>query len=404
MDHTSETDPRRLLLITERYPPDLGGVARSSERTARALGALGLEVHVLAWTRSLPAGILDTSRGDASCDPTVHRLGLFAQLDMSLQHTMNVLEWLQGTQRFGALWGHYLYPAGFLAVMAARTLDIPSVVAARGNDVDRLMFPPGDFARLTWTLQHADLVTVVSHDLARKARLLVDRRDGIEVIHNVVDPDIFSPGPPNASLRSSLRIDADEVVLGFCGELRHKKGLPFLLSALREVREVRPACLLVIGEVRAREATVLSTFSAEAPDSAARIVVTGPLDDPRDVARHLRLCDVVLLPSVWDGLPNALLEAMACARPVLASDSGGIPEVVEHGVSGLMLPRASLHRLGEAVLELLAQGPEYADALGEAARRRILTSFHPEIERKRLKQVVDRLPHADARGVGGDVS
>ena len=342
MHPTRRNDRTRLLLVTERFAPDVGGVARSAERTARAFGELGLEVHVLGWTRSLPAGILDTTRNDDPFAPTVHRLGLFSQLDMSLQHTTNVLEWLHRTQRFGAIWGHYLYPAGFLAVMAARTFGIPSVVAARGNDVDRLMFPPGDFARLTWTLQHAGVVTVVSHDLARKVRLLVDRVDQVEVIPNVVDPETFSPGRAEPSLRSALKIATDEVILGFCGELRHKKGLPFLLSALREVREVRPACLLVIGEVRAREATIISTFSAEYPDSAARIVLTGPLDEPKDVARHLRLCDVVLLPSVWDGMPNALLEAMACARPVLASDSGGIPEVIEHGVSGLMLPRELL--------------------------------------------------------------
>ncbi len=392
MDQTRATVPRRLLLITERFPPDLGGVARSAHRTARALGALGLEVHVLAWTRSLPAGILDTSRGDAPFDPTLHRLGLFSQLDMSLQHTMNVVEWLQGTQPFGAIWGHYLYPAGFPGghggadVRRPLRSSRPEATTWTGS-----MFPPGDFARLTWTLQHAGFITVVSHDLARKVRLLVDRREGVEVIANVVDPETFSPAPPEPVLRSSLKIAPDEVVLGFCGELRHKKGLPFLLSALREVRAVRPACLLVIGDIRAREATVLSTFSAEAPDSAARIVVTGPLDDPKDVARHLRLCDVVLLPSVWDGLPNALLEAMACARPVLASDSGGIPEVIEQGVSGLMLPRASLHRLGEAILELLDQGPEFAHSLGTAARQRVLTRFHPELERTLLKRVIDPL-------------
>ena len=83
------------------------------------------------------------------------------------------------------------------------------------------------------------------------------------------------------------------------------------------------------------------------------------------MARHLRLCDVVLLPSVWDGMPNALLEAMACGRPVIASDAGGIAEVVEHGVSGLLVPRASLHRLGEAVLELLGLGPEFSATIGD---------------------------------------
>ena len=92
----------RLLLIADRYPPDLGGVARSAERTARALGTLGLEVHVLCWTRTLPAGFLDTTRDDGPWSPFVHRLGLFAHLDLSLQHTMNVLEWLHEGHGFGA--------------------------------------------------------------------------------------------------------------------------------------------------------------------------------------------------------------------------------------------------------------------------------------------------------------
>ena len=147
----------------------------------------------------------------------------------------------------------------------------------------------------------------------------------------------------------------------------------------------------MIGDVRAREASALSTFSAEAPESAGRVVVTGPLDDPKQVARHFRLCDVVLLPSVWDGLPNALLEAMACGCSVIASDSGGIPEVIEHGISGLMLPRASLHRLGEAVLEFLDQGPDFANRLGASAPSPRTDDFHPGLERDLLKCVVDRL-------------
>jgi glycosyltransferase involved in cell wall biosynthesis len=378
-------------MITERFPPDMGGVARSAERIAQALGGMGVEVHVLAWTRSLPGGVLETVRGDSPGAPIVHRLGLYANLDMSLQHTINVLEWLHGAKNFGAIWGHYLHPSGFLAVLAARGFKRPSVVAARGNDVDRLMFPPGDFARLTWTLQHADIVTAVSRDLAHKVSLLVDRPAGVEVITNVVDPEIFAPGRPDQELRSGLGIAAEEIVLGFCGELRHKKGLPFLLGALREVRQRRAACLLVIGEMRAREATVLSTFSAEAPVDASRIIVTGPFEAQSEVARHLRLCDVALCPSVWDGLPNALLEAMSCARPVIASAAGGIPEVIEHNVSGLLIPKAELHRLGEAILELLDEGPDAADALGSAARRRTLAAFHPEIERNALSRVVDRL-------------
>src|SRR5262249_10311283 len=163
-----------------------------------------------------------------------------------LQHTMNLLEWLHGEHPYAAIWGHYLFPAGFLAVTAARWFGIRSTVSARGNDVDRMTFPPGDFARLLWTLERADLVTAVSRDLARKIAVLTRRDLDIEVVPNVVDPETFSPGPPDPELRRLLGIGPDEAVLGFCGELRHKKGLPFLLGALREVRSTRPACLLVI--------------------------------------------------------------------------------------------------------------------------------------------------------------
>ena len=136
------------------------------------------------------------------------------------------------------------------------------------------------------------------------------------VIPNVVDTETFRPAAVagDEGLRTSLGIQLREAVLGFCGELRHKKGLPFILSALLEVQQTREACLLVIGEIRPREQTHLATFAAEHPDAAQRILVTGHLETQSDVARHFHLCDVVLQPSVWDGLPNATLEAMACGK------------------------------------------------------------------------------------------
>ena len=84
----------RLLLIAERFAPDVGGVARSAARTADALAELGVEVHVLAWTRTLPAGQVDAriAKRPGAADVVVHRLGLFANLDYSLQHTLTLLD------------------------------------------------------------------------------------------------------------------------------------------------------------------------------------------------------------------------------------------------------------------------------------------------------------------------
>lgn len=389
----------RLLMIAERFPPDIGGVARSAGRIAWALARLGVSVDVLSWTKTLPPGELvsDTTRqAPESGKLTVHRLGLFGSLDFSLQHSMSVLEWLHEQQRFDAVWGHYLFPAGFMATLFAEQVCIPSTVSVRGNDVDRLMFPPGDFARLLWTLQRSSVRTAVSRDLARKVDVLLGRKSETLVIGNSVDLQTFTPRTADAGLRTRLGIAPDEAVLGFCGELRQKKGLPHLLRALRTVRAIRPVCLLVIGDVRLRERAVLSEFSADCPEDAARIIITGQVHEPSAVAQHLALCDLLLLPSLWDGLPNALLEAQAAGVPVLASDAGGIPEAISHGETGFLIPRSQLHRLGEAAVEVLSLPADQRGAIVTAARRSVETKFDDATEAATLTEVLRRLSSESA--------
>jgi glycosyltransferase involved in cell wall biosynthesis len=90
-------------------------------------------------------------------------------------------------------------------------------------------------------------------------------------------------------------------------------------------------------------------------------------------------------------MPNALLEAIACGCCCIASDAGGIPEVIEHGKSGFLLPRSQLHRLGEAVLECLDLAPSTRRQIGMAGRDRILAEFSLRHENQRLQTVIDRL-------------
>ena len=390
---------RRLLFITERFVPDLGGVSRSASRTVAALARLGIDVEVLSWSRSLPAGERDTykmPREASSGSVVVHRMGLFANLDYSLQHTVTLLESLHRSVPFDGVWGHYLSPAGFLSVLFANTVGIPATVSARGNDVDMLTFPPGDFARLTWTLERARSVTAVSADLERKIRVLVPGVQRVRIVHNSVDLDLFRSAEAEDSLKTSLGILQDEAVLGFTGELRHKKGISPMLAAFRQVRRVRPVCLLVIGEVRVRDQALLTSFAAEDPDARSRLIVTGHLENQHDIVRHLRLCGLFLQPSYWDGLPNSVLEAMACERVVLASDAGGIPEAIEHGRSGFLLPRMELARLGDAILELLSISIRQRQQIGLTARRRVEEHFSAACEANALKGALDDLWSYDA--------
>ncbi|OUL22806.1 glycosyl transferase family 1 [Nostoc sp. RF31YmG] len=383
----------RLLLITERFAPDLGGLARSATRLVGTLSQLGIKIDVVTWSRFLqPAEVLPPETGEANT--RVYRIGLYRHWDMTMPYTLNVLDWLHSSHTYDAVWGHYLFPSGFLATWFAAVKGLASTVSARGNDIDREMFPPGDFARLQWTLQHAKAITAVSADMSRKIQLL-SGRDDVLVLKNVVDTEIFSPHNPQARRggisKETLGIASDEVVLGFCGELREKKGQQFLLNALTTVRQVRPACLLIIGEVRTSQDSVLQLYKTHQPENAQRIIITGHLPNPEAVAEYLRLCDVYLQPSLWEGMPNALLEAMACGCCCIASDAGGIPEVIIHGKNGFVLPRSHLHKLGEAVLECLTMTIEEKNQIVQAARDRILTEYSLTQEKLQLQTLIDLL-------------
>ena len=377
---------KRILLISEKFHPDLGGVASSSQRICKSLQQLGVKVDVMAWSRYLQPG-------EIVHEQNIYRVGLYRHWDLTMIHTLNLLDELQAQFKYDVIWGHYLFPAGFLAVWFAKLQGLQSVISARGNDIDRAVFPPGDFARLRWTLENAGILTAVSQDLAKKISLVCGR-DDITILKNAVDTNIFVNSMSEneqQELRTQLGIQPGELVLGFSGELRAKKGQDFLLSALSQVRKKYPACLLIIGEIRPTEESILSAYKMQQPEDYQRIIVTQHLSESWQVAQHLQLCDLFLLPSIWEGLPNALLEAMACGRCCLASDAGGIPEVIDHGINGFLLPRQKLAYLGEAILEFLELDRATKTKIALAARDRIVTEFSLAAEKSRLQQVLDRL-------------
>ena len=112
---------------------------------------------------------------------------------------------------------------------------------------------------------------------------------------------------------------------------------------------------------------------------------------PADVNQHLQLCDVYLQPSLWDGMPNALLEAMAAGCGCIGSDAGGIPEIITPGVDGMIVPRWQLHQLADTVLEWLDAEPAHRARIRHAARDRVAAEFNFGEETRLLQDVMDRL-------------
>lgn len=380
-----------IALLTEKYPPEVGGLAVSVSRLANLLHAAGHGVTVFALSGSLAAG--ETAWDDLA-GIAVKRMGIQRRTDDTLAAWSNYIiqEITAGGTgdnllKMDVIHGYFLTQAGFVAAYVGRMLGIPSVVSVRGNDLDRAIFDPGKAAHVLFALQRAGAVTANSQELARKVQALSGRT--AQLIPNGVDAALFRPLARDGALAAQLGLQG--AVIGFSGEARAKKGLAALLLAYRQVAERRavaaergPLTLLLAGGVRSGEdKELLKVFRKQHKELP--IVVTDFLPLAQMPALY-NLMDVVVLPSRQDGLPNALLEAMACARPIVAGRAGGLPDAIRDGENGLLAPPDDVAALVEAIETLLAD-PDRAAQLGQAARQTALERFTPQQELEKTLEV-----------------
>ena len=275
----------------------------------------------------------------------------------------------------------YVTRPAFVAVTAARYLGRPSVVSARGNDLDRTVFDPGKFSQIAWSLYNASAVTAVTADLARKAGAFAPGVK-VHVVPNSVDTAHFAPGPRDEALACSLGL-ARASVVAFVGEARQKKGLTVLLPAFARAcaRSDQKLALLLVGGVRQDDAPILEVFRRQNPAVDIHLVPNVP---HAELVAYYHLADVLVVPSLRDGMPNALLEGMACEKAIVASCVGGIPDVLcrDGAENGVLVPPGDVAALSDAMLSLLADS-SLRTRLGHAARLTVASDFTParEIER-----------------------
>lgn len=203
----------------------------------------------------------------------------------------------------------------------------------------------------------------------------------VEVIHNGIPPEDYSDDENHATrnrCRETLGISPDTPVILTVSVLREGKGLPDLLAAFgRRIASGAPGILVVAGEGPLRE-----SLEARARELGLGEIVRF-LGYRRDVPALLAAADVFVLPSHRDAFPTAILEAMAAGLPVIATRAGGIPEIVEDDLSGLLVPPGSPRDLAEALGRVLGD-PALARRLGEAGRRRVRERFSLDTWRDRL--------------------
>jgi glycosyltransferase involved in cell wall biosynthesis len=274
-----------------------------------------------------------------------------------------------------------------LAGAGASRLKIPAVSSMHvmeweGDARDRFKLALFAWARRRW------MARVVAVSAAGRRAYLArrwDRPERVTVVHNGVR-DSTVPGAGRA-VRRELGIADDELVLTMLTVLRPGKGHAAAIAAIARLRELgRPVRLVVLGDGPSRH-----DIEALATPLGAAVVLAGHRDD---VPAVLDATDVLLHPSEVDAFPTALLEAMAAATPIVATRVGGIPEIVDDGVTGVLIDApATAASLVGAIEPLLADAGRRG-ALAAAGRRRFEEHFTAERWAARLRAVYDEVRSA----------
>jgi glycosyltransferase involved in cell wall biosynthesis len=359
----------KVAVVTQYFPTSQQTWAgHSAYQTLRQLAPL-CDLHVFYPEATYPPGLVPSSARRPQLDRSWSPEGVAVTyipyptlpiLGRPLNGFTMAVRLLPHVRRFqpDILLNYVVYPDGLAAVRIGRALKVPVVLTAIGSDLNRI--PDPLCAALTrHALRHADRVTTVSRDLAKTAIALGANAAHTVPILNGCDTAVFHPGGANSGsdaeartgARKSLGVGPTSDVILYVGRLDIRKGLIELIEAIAQLRPQRPNLrCYIVGDGPDRPVL----FEAIARRNVAATVTLIPPCPTQQVALWMSAADLVTLPSYREGCPNVVIEALAAGRPVVATDVGGIPELMD-STCGRLVPPQDVPALADALDQTLSQ-------------------------------------------------
>lgn len=346
-----------------------GGSGVVATELGLLMTALGHSVHFVGG-----APPFRLARRCAVHGPYFHQIGSFAYAlfdqpypELSAANTLAEVILEQNVQLTHA---HYAIPHATAALHAhSITGRAPVVTTLHGTDVTLVGAEPAFYHTTRHAIDRSHHVTAVSQFLADQTREVFGTEREIEVIYNFVDSERFRP-IDNPALRAEFARE-DEALLIHVSNFRPVKRVNDVIDTFAGVASELPARLLMVGDGPDR---------APALERAARLGIADRvtfLGSFPDIETVLGLSDLFLLPSSKESFGLSALEAMSCEVPVVAARAGGIPEVVEQGVSGLLAEVGDTDGLTQAALDILKDRQVRVE-MGRVAREEAIRRFHPQ--------------------------
>ena len=370
----------RVAMLTTRFPPDYGGGARHALGLCHKLAERGLETFVITGHRSGRINVDKVEGVHVTRIPLPQQEG--AAVLPFYSRLLRLLLFVRG-QDYDVIHAHAVHHHAYAGFLAGRLLNKPAIakIALLGHD------DPASIAHRRLggfqlrMLRQASALVATSQEMAEATTAFGWPGHRLAHIPNGVDTDNFHPLSSAAryALRAQLGVPRHALVITFVGAILRRKGIHTLARAWPSVRKAFPDALLLLVGPRTRTehwgvddryvAEVEATFAETGAAESVRFV--GQVSDPET---YLQLSDVFAFPSQGEGMPNALLEAMACGLPFVATQLGCIVEMAPPEQGPYLIPVDDADALGEAIIAL-ARDRDIRRELGTAAHRTVTARF-----------------------------
>ncbi|UCD44667.1 MAG: N-acetyl-alpha-D-glucosaminyl L-malate synthase BshA [Candidatus Bathyarchaeota archaeon] len=359
--------------------PTVGGSGILATRLGVELAGRGHEVHFITYERPVAIQGVDHDNVYVHLVTVVeYPLFKYPPYTIALGSEMFRVSQQQGLD---LLHVHYSIPHATAALLARGITGVPYVVTLHGSDVTILGSDRSYLPVNTHSVEEADAVTAVSKFMAEEAYERLGITKEIAVIPNFVDSETFSPAPCEVLERDAEK----DIVVAHISNFRPVKRVQDLIYAINIVAKKEPGVRLMLvgdGPERHKLEALIDHL-----DLRGNVQLTGYRSD---VANLLRCSDAVVLCSETESAPLTLLEGMSCGLPVVATEVGGIPEIVEDGVNGFLVQPKHPEAIAQRILELSEDGA-LRRRLGEAARRTVLERYTSERVLSQYEEIYEKV-------------
>ncbi|UCE38229.1 MAG: glycosyltransferase family 4 protein [Thermoplasmata archaeon] len=336
----------KICFVTPTFYPTIGGAENMIFEVASRLVDIDHEVTII-------------SRGFAGMKKVENYNGIQVQRVLTINNPLGIVP-LQFSlfnklgrviKKYELVHEFYPFHMGLSTVVRKKIAKKPLVLTLVGSDTyDPIKPIPKIFnPYLSWVMNNADAVTAICGELTEHAKAQGSKKR-ITIIPAGVDLRKFNPNVKGDIIRKDLNIKEGEIMVLSVQRLHPRKKLQCLLKTARMVNQNHSQVkFVIVGEGPERENLIQM---AKSLDLENNVIFTGLVPETQ-LPKYYAACDIFALHSLYEGFGMVLVEAMATGKPVVSTNVGAIPEVVDHGKTGLLVPPLNEMALGENIIRLI---------------------------------------------------